>query len=84
MATFKFDAEYKYGKLFAHLRKQGESKRTDLSGQPPLDNAAALVGYLEDQIDDLKVNEGEDAIVFRNISYEDFGQLSDQVRFATY
>ncbi len=84
MATFKFDAEYKFGKLYGHLRPQSQPKAADMTSLTALDGPAALATYLEDQIDELDVNEGEDAIIFRNISYEDFGQLANQVRRATY
>ena len=82
MATFKFDAEFRFGKYYAHLRSAGDPK-PDLTKQPALESAKDVSDFLNDEIVKPKLSD-DDYIILRNNAYEDFDQLADEIRRASY
>lgn len=82
MATYKFEAVLKFGKFHGALAKAGE--RTIPTANPALDSVDDLVQYLLDQLDAQKIEEDEDSVIFRNVGYDDFSQLEQAVKRATY
>lgn len=83
MATYKFEAEQRYGKYFAHLRKAADVK-PNLTQEKPMASAEEVADFLIKQTEKLKLKEGADSIIWRNVAYEDFDSLADSVRRATY
>jgi hypothetical protein len=82
MATYRFAVEMKFGKLHGHLVKVGE--RPHAAAQPALESVSDLLNYLNDQLEAKAVEEDDDAVIFRNVAYEDFAQLESAVKQATY
>ncbi len=83
MATFKFNAIQRYGKLYGALFKATDAPLDPLQNAA-LDNNADLASWLSDQIAANGLDEEEDTVIFRNNSYNDFVALERAVRMASY
>ncbi len=56
----------------------------ELAQGTPYETALEMVTYLQDEMDNRGIEEGDDAVIFRNISYDDFGALEQTVKSAVY
>ncbi|MEL6181684.1 MAG: hypothetical protein AAFS10_22180 [Myxococcota bacterium] len=83
MATYKFEAEMRYGKYYGNLRKASDPK-PDLTKGQAMSNAAELADFFNTEIERLSLDEDEDTIIFRGCGHNDYIALEREIRFATY
>ena len=82
MATWKLETESRFGKFFVHLRKAGDPK-PDLAKTEALSSMNDAALKVLELAESNKLSEDDDSIIWRNIAYDDFDQLADEVRLAT-
>ena len=83
MATYKFEAEMRYGKYYGNLRSATDPK-PDLSKGSPLTSATELANYFNAEIERIGLDEDDDTIIFRGCGHNDYVALEREIRFATY
>ena len=83
MATYKFEAEMRYGKYYGNLRKATDPKPNLVKGKE-LSNAAELATFFNAEIERLGLDEDDDTIIFRGCGHNDYVALEREIRFATY
>ena len=83
MSTYKFVAEKRYGKYYGAIAKAGTGP-VDTNSSQPIETVDDMIDFMHDQMEGLHIQEGQDSVIFRNVSYDDFGDLEWAVRRATY
>ncbi len=83
MATFKIDIIQRHGKFHVAFYGATEPKADPLQS-PALESIADIWKQVLKTIDEKKLDEENDAIIFRNIAFDDFTMLAREVKMATY
>ena len=83
MASFKLNVVHRYGKYYSALYKATDAQGDPLSN-PAQPSPEDLSKQVRAQIESLGLDEEEDSIIFRGVSYESFRQLENEVRMAKY
>lgn len=81
MPSYKVDVVKRYGKLHYAIWKAGEA-RPDLFEKMSYAGVEALLVDLEKEVDER--TDPADALVFRQIAYDDRGELFQDIKRAEY
>ncbi len=83
MATYKLDIVQRHGKYHAAFYGATAPKADPLES-PALESIADIWKQVTKTIDEKKLDEENDAIIFRQIAFDDFTMLAREVKMATY
>ena len=83
MATYKLDIIQRFGKYHAAFYS-AESAKKDPAESPSVESIEDVLKQLGGFIEDNKLEEKKDAIIFRNIAFDDFAMLNREVKMANY
>jgi len=83
MATYKLDIIKRHGKFHAAFYGATDPK-PDPAESPAQESIGDVWKQVTKTIEDKKLDEENDSIIFRNIAYDDFTMLAREVKMGTY